>query len=182
MQTQDLSKDRLKKIINYGATRSPCPSYLFAYWSTFNRYASMLPSDIGKWRPQVFATTLWLSIKAGYEACGIEPAAPDYDPATTPVPPRSDVGVVGQVRHDPEPVGIIDGGKDQIKNASRPDGITTDGAQRYRVELEGHLQQAGETIARPISVDMSIAIRVDHVAYKSDVLAVAGDQQGDGAR
>ena len=142
----------------------------------------MLPSDIGKWRPQVFATTLWLSIKAGYEACGIEPAAPDYDPATTPVPPRSDVGVVGQVRHDPEPVGIIDGGKDQIKNASRPDGITTDGAQRYRVELEGHLQQAGETIARPISVDMSIAIRVDHVAYKSDVLAVAGDQQGDGAR
>jgi hypothetical protein len=175
MKTQDLSKDRLKKIINYGATRSPCPSYLFAYWSTFSRYASMLPSDVGKWRPQVFATTLWLSIKAGYEACGIEPD-------TTTVPPRSDVGVVGQVRHDPEPVGIIDGGKDQIKNASRPDGITTDVAQRYRVELEGHLQQAGETIARPISVDLSIAIRVDHVEQKSDVLAVAGDQQGDGAR
>jgi len=135
-----------------------------------------MQSDIGKWRPQFFSTALWLSIKAGREACGNEPSAPDYDSTTTPVPPRSAISIGGQMRYDPAPVGIVDGGKDQIKNASSPDGITTDSAQRYRVMLEGHLQQAGETIARPISIDLSITIRVDHVEQKPNVLVITGDQ------
>jgi hypothetical protein len=137
---------RYRKVIEHGTQHATCKSYFEAYWLTWSSHATRLPPDLNEWHPQAFSSALFLSIRAGVDAC-----QSDSQSTTS----------FGQVVNDPQPVSVADRSENKLKHARSGDTIAPSVADHSCISCEAQAQHFAQNVTTAGGVNVTISISVN---------------------